>query len=211
MATGADVVADVRVIFGDTLSTKILDADYVRWINDAQLEIYRHTEFDVQTMPVFSSTVGVDTYPLPVDFLKFNSVTWSGKLLILTTEAQIDLMNPNRKMNPPALGRPSWYYRENEMIIFYPPPMDVQPILIQYVPRPVMLGAITDDLSVPDEMVNDIKQFLLSRSYEVDDNTSAADSRMQNFKNMMFESRDQWKFPSDKSYPSVREIEDHYY
>ena len=209
MTTGQDLVDDVRAIFGDTFSVQVLDPDFIRWINDGLLEVARTVEYGATTSAPIPAVVGQMTYPLAPDFLKPSEVMFGGMLLIQSTKQKVDTWNRLRYNTPVSTGNPYWFYIEGQNISFYPIPMDgTVSFTYSYVPRPPTVTDLTTPLTYPPEILNDVKQFLLARCYEVDDNPNEADTREKKFRDQMFFSRDESKFPSDNSYPSIRELPD---
>lgn len=217
MTTGQDIADDVRVIFGDTLSVQITDPDIVRWINDAQLKMARTME-SITTVTSTTLVAQNEFIPLPSGFLRLWTASVgdaAGSLnnsleLFISTLADVNAKDPYR-YNISNFGRPTTIYRTVSGFGFYPIPDIAYGIQTQYSARPTPLGTLADSFDAntfPDEFLPDIKQFVLARCYEADDQGGMADSREKKFMDQILVSRDEAKDPDANSYPLVRDVDE---
>lgn len=63
----SDIVTRVRRTFGDEAAVQVQDADIIRWINDAQIEIVRKNDAALQKSGFVDLVNGQATYTLPTD------------------------------------------------------------------------------------------------------------------------------------------------
>jgi hypothetical protein len=217
MTTGQEIADDVRTIFGDTLSVQITDPDLLRWINDAQLKMARTMENT--TVVSTTAVIGNNEFlPLPAGFLKL----WNASIgdaaaslnnlleLFITNLADVNAKDPYR-YNSSNFGRPTSIYRTPTSFGFYPIPDLGYGLKLQYSKRPTVLTALADTIDATvfsDEFLPDLKQFVLARCYEADDQSAMADSREKKFMDQVLISRDDSKIADANTYPMVRDEDD---
>lgn len=72
----SDVITRVRRTFGDEAAVQVQDADVIRWINDAQVEIVKKNDAALQKTATVDLVAGTSTYALPTDLLILRSLRY---------------------------------------------------------------------------------------------------------------------------------------
>jgi hypothetical protein len=71
-----DIVTRVRRTFGDEAAVQVLDADVLRWINDAQVEIIKYNDAALQKTAFVNLVSGQSTYTMPTDLMILRSLRY---------------------------------------------------------------------------------------------------------------------------------------
>lgn len=202
-----EIIDDVLTLFGDRSGAQVNTEDCIRWINDAQLEIVRQTECNLQ-IEYYTTIPGTNVYATPDDFLKFNRVVYDGIPLLHTTQRDMDMQNEGRE-NSSASGTPTRFYRSRLAIVLWPSPSEIKGFTIEYLARPELIRSPDQSLTIPEEYQKDIKSLLLARAYETDDNMDAAQAKEKKFEDRIVQNRDDEKNPHMDSYPAIRDVSDY--
>jgi len=171
--TVGDVYNVVKRIFGDESGVQLTNADIVRWINEAQVDISKQNQV-LQTTATVPITSGTATYALTSVAPKIDSIASLlldgrrvGNIPISQAEESISLADPLGT----ETGSPQFWYAWGGDITFCPVPNKDYTMLIRYIAQPADVTATTTDvLSLPDETFTDIVNFVLMKAYEMDEN-----------------------------------------
>lgn len=180
--TVTDLKKYVQRMFGDESSVQVTDEDIVRWANLGQQEIFRQNE-PLKSTGTADLVAGQSTYAFPDNILQVQGIRINGMPLQFVSfqEAQ-DRIVVNDPTNSQT-GTPQFWYEYGGNFFLYPVPSagQVAGIQIFYIPTPVLLTAITDNLTVPDTYFGRLCEFVMSQAYEMDENFEAASVKVQQF------------------------------
>lgn len=204
MANLAEIQTAVQRQFGDDTEAQITLDDITRWVNEAMLVIARRTDVLLGTFST-NSSIGTSVYPLPVDFLRIDRVTFNGMVLKKTTPQDLDVQNPTRTAQPVMTGNSYQYYVRQKAVVLYPAPDRVAPIDVVYARRPATTSYLNDTIDLPVELHDDLVRFCLARAYELDGAHNDAQSVMGGFDQNLGWAIDETSNPYTDSYPMIRE------
>jgi len=173
--TVQNVVDYVTRQFGDESGAQITQADIIRWINAAQLDLAYKTEYS-QGVATTSSVVGQTQYQMPgTNILKIKAVLYDSVPLDFRsfTDVQENILS---KIQPPntATGTPTLWYEWDDSIYLFPIPESVETIQLYYIATPATVSSTTDTLSIPDNYYQALLQWIMSQAYELDDDMQSA-------------------------------------
>lgn len=181
--TVLDVVTNVQRQFGDESGVQIVNADIIRWINQAQMEICNKTPI-LEATAVTPSIIGTQTYAVPPLMIELNSVMFDGNILearnfeTIRTELGIDNATP---------GVPCYWYTWANMIYLWPIPDSVKDISINYSKAPTNVTGLGDLLGVPDRYYDRVCEYVKAAAYELDEDWAAHGLMKQTFENKLTE------------------------
>jgi hypothetical protein len=190
--------------FGDDSGSQILDADFYRWVNEGQLEIYRRTESSIQAPPALNSVVGQSEYTLPTGFLKAISVAFNGRILAKTSRKLLDLKYPQRSAQPNSTPQ-FWAVDTGELLLF-PPPDTVAAITLEWHGRPTPVDALADTLEVSDTYFTTLCRFCLAMAFQLDGDLGSYNTLMGEVNARLGLDYHDAKDPYDDYYPFVTYI-----
>jgi hypothetical protein len=72
----SDVITRVRRTFGDEAAVQVTDADVIRWINDAQIEIVKNNDSALQKTSLLNLVADQSVYTMPTDMLILRSLRY---------------------------------------------------------------------------------------------------------------------------------------
>jgi hypothetical protein len=202
-----DILKDVQAIFGDKNEVQIEIQDLLRWVNDGQLQVAKDTGC-IQRTQTISVLAGDFDHPLNQDFLKYVRVTWDGLPMLRSTSAELDEVFGDTSTVPILNGIPTRFYHRNKTLFLYPSPERDGTLEILYTARPVDVVSTSQPLEIPGEMHPLLKNYLLSRAYELDENFAQASAKEAKFEKQVNEAKANEKNPHEDSYAAVRTLED---
>ncbi len=171
--TVGDVYNVVKRIFGDESGVQLTNADIVRWVNEAQVDISKQNQV-LQTTATVAVTANTATYALTSVTPKIDTIASIllngrrvGNIPISQAEESISLADPLGTQT----GSPQFWYAWGGDVTFWPKPNQDYTMTLRYVAQPANVTVTTTDvLSLPDETFNDIVNFVLMKAYEMDEN-----------------------------------------
>jgi hypothetical protein len=171
--TVGNVYDAVKRIFGDESGVQLTNADIVRWINEAQVDVSKQNQI-LQTTATIAVVANTATYSLTSVSPAIDSVASLlldgrrvGNIPISQAEESISLADPEGT----ETGAPQFWYAWGGDITFWPKPNKNYTMLIRYIAQPANVTTTTTDvLSLPDETFTDIVNFVLMKAYEMDEN-----------------------------------------
>jgi hypothetical protein len=180
--TVADIAADIKRTFGDESGVQVTDADILRWVNSAQVEIVSKNQILVAdaTTPSIANIYDYDVSSLNIQTI--HSIHYNGSRLegisFVDFESNILSGDPNRT----STGVPSLWAKWGNTITLYPTPSsDGDAIKIYYFGLPATVSALSETLSLPDNYYERILEYVLSKAYEMDENFAASDNKLNRF------------------------------
>jgi phage terminase large subunit-like protein len=171
--TVRNVYDAVKRIFGDESGVQLTNADIVRWINEAQVDVSKQNQI-LQTTATIAVVANTATYSLTSVSPAIDSVASLlldgrrvGNIPISQAEESISLSDPEGT----ETGAPQFWYAWGGDVTFWPKPNKNHTMLIRYIAQPANVTTTTTDvLSLPDETFTDIVNFVLMKAYEMDEN-----------------------------------------
>jgi phage terminase large subunit-like protein len=171
--TVGNVYDAVKRIFGDESGVQLTNADIVRWINEAQVDVSKQNQI-LQTTATIAVVANTATYSLTSVSPAIDSVASLlldgrrvGNIPISQAEESISLSDPEGT----ETGAPQFWYAWGGDVTFWPKPNKNHTMLIRYIAQPANVTTTTTDvLSLPDETFTDIVNFVLMKAYEMDEN-----------------------------------------
>jgi len=202
----SEVITYVQRLFGDENEIQIQVDDIITWADEGQKEIARQTEC-LQKEAVFDyNPVGFTGFQLPLDFISAKRVTYEGLPLRQTIITDLDNIGIEVD-NSDATGiSPTMYYFWGNKISIFPEPRlaSVQKFKLFYVALPPQLNQISDALTIPSNMHNDVRRFVLMRARELNEDSNEVSRIEQQLSARMADSKYEMWNPSSNTYPSVR-------
>lgn len=179
----SDVAIRCRRKFGDDYKTRVADADFYRWINDAQREIAVENKL-LQKNVTQALAAGTSKYPVPADILQLHSITRNGFLLQGYQLNEFQALNEDSDAQVTGEVTSFTVWAGNIWIWPYPPTGTVTPgnIVIYYTRTPVDVDALSDSLDLPLIYHNRVVEYCLAQMAEFDEDREGYALKMQEFK-----------------------------
>jgi hypothetical protein len=201
-----DVRARVQSDVGDTSGALITNEDIYRWINDAQREVTRRIECNMELASTPSSN-GRSSYDLPNNCFKPMSLSYNDVPLDRTTKQLADQYWPTR-VQAGQEGTPlAWYtYSNSQKIWLYPAPAaDGDTIKLWFLRSPIDVVDDDSPLDLPEDTHGDVVTFVKARAKEKDEEDQKAAALMAQFDVGMAQAKSDEDDFGD-SYPAIRAL-----
>lgn len=180
--TVQEVITFVKRQFGDESGVQLEDADIIRWINQAQIEIVGKNHI-IQASAMAPIVDGQAYYNMPDNVLRVESVWYNNAILQAKAFENVgDVLGDNMKQE----GEPELWYKWAGQIYIWPIPSTGQ-INIFYSALPKTVTALTDLLSLPDRYYDRICEYAMSKAYELDEDWQAHAVNKQAFEDKLLE------------------------
>lgn len=198
---------DVKRIFGDESGVQLIDADMIRWINAAQMEIVTQNKA-LKAKSTITTTAGLGEYQFPPDIriqqiesLHFDK-TPIANVPFLQAEQQIIMSDPQQTEE----GTPLLWYEWDGTITLWPRPDAASELALYYTAYPEdMTGDPDQLLGLPDKFYNAIRDYVLSKAYEMDEDMNASQLAEQRFRAAIDSQVEDERQSSHMSYPVIQE------
>lgn len=184
--TAQDVIDDVKRTFGDEANVQVSDNDIIRWINSAQREIITQNPI-LRAVATSDITGGVSEYALSeLNILSIQSIQYKGRKLQAMSFQEAEEYIMENDPDKVSTGFPIIWYEWAGTINLWPVPQDtiVGGLKVYYVKMPDNIGQ-EHDLQVPDLYYENIVQFVLSKAYELDEDTENSNFKIGQFNERM--------------------------
>lgn len=180
----SEIATRVRRQMGDDTSQIIQDADIIRWVNDAQLEICSSVDVLAQTSTAATIANNPD-YTMPIDTNRVYSVKWQGQRLRQVSLQQAEEMYPSKddSVNYPK-GSPSVFWTWGNVISLYPAPSTTgaSDLRIFYYRNPVVITATTQTPELPLDFHPRIVEYCIAQAADIDDDNTKYSVKINEFK-----------------------------
>lgn len=203
--TVQNVATDIRRTFGDEASVQVTDADIIRWTNSAQQEINLANKI-LRAAATADVAANDSTYTLdPLGIVSIVSIHYNGVKLTASTfqdaEEYIMASDPLKQNS----SDPTMWYEWAGIINLYPVPAADAPgsLTIYYIKEAPVLASLTDALVVPDTYYENVLQYVLSKAYEMDENSPEANYKLGQFASRLTELADQEYSNQSAYYPRI--------
>lgn len=181
----SDIITRVQRQFGDEAQSQITQADIIRWINDAMVEIAIQNDL-LQVKGSMDSVANQAAYTLPNGVAKLQSVKYLGLPLRYISPEQADEMLLGKDQTQAQgypVGTPIYYWIYANQINLMPMPDSavVAALTIYYTRQPTLIANVNDDPELPDQYDNRIVEYCLAQAYEMDENFFISMMKKQSF------------------------------
>jgi hypothetical protein len=196
----SEIATRVKRQFGDEAGAQITDADIIRWVNDAMMEITRTNNL-LQISATAATTAGVAEYDLPVEILSLRSIKYKGLKLNGLNMEDFDAMLADST----ARGEPQAYYVYARKVTLFPAPSanGTTDLKIFYNRKPTDVTVVGDTPEIPIQYHNRIVEYAIAQAAELDDNLQQYAMKMGQFKEGVDNLRDDNTAEENDFYPSI--------
>lgn len=204
--TYSQVTRAVRRIFGDEAGVQLDSEDILQWANDAQQEINTKNKI-FKAKATTPSVVGQATYTFPDESIQqVESILFDGSpvapIEMPTAEHEIEAMDPQAE----ATGCPLVWYEWAGEFTLYPVPDAVKTITLRYTRYPTPLtGEPTQLLDVPDKYYQAVVDYVLWKSYELDEDWNGAQLKEQQFRTALETQAEEERDVAHMTYPVIQD------
>lgn len=210
----ADVILEVKRVFGDESGVQITDSDIIRWINAAQLEIAMRNPEILPAVALTASVQDQADYPVQdavPNILTIQSIHFKNKPVkhLPFQEAENYLMNGDSVLPIEwASETPQFWYERAGVVTFYPAPTSTETDAIKFYfnKRPETVTS-TSLLSLSDHYYGGIVSYCLEQAYLLDENPQLAGVVSAKFDSTVTRMQERTQTQSDY-YPFITVIED---
>ena len=204
-----DVMNRVRRKFGDDSGVQITDADIIRWVNDAQVQIAISNEGLLETTATADVVQNQPDYDCPPNMSVLRSLAFKGYRVKYMSFAEfneyIDGFKADPGISPYGPGIPEIFMVWNNKITLFPKPdRDVAAgLTIYYVKQPDQVSLPADELSVPIQYHLAVVDYCLQQAYELDEDLEKSNYSKGKFDEAMMKLNDRNKWTSQEYYPRI--------
>jgi hypothetical protein len=206
----SEIQTYIKRQFGDESGVQVTDADILRWINSAQKQIILQNESLMEKTSTTSTVVAQQSYDLPVDLLKLNSISYKSSTSVPYYRIKgYSLAEFNEKIDgwdgTAETGNPICYTISENKIIVYPVPSTAvtNGLKIYYNRKPVLVTSVIDVPELPELYHDTIVKWCLQQAFEMDEDWDAVGNKAQEFDTelKLLRGKDDWKV--QEKYPIV--------
>lgn len=189
----SDIITRVRRTFGDEAAVQIQDADIIRWINDAQIEIIKNNEGALQKTGFVDLVANQSTYTMPADLMVIRSLRYkysdmqSFVLLKYKSLQQFDEAIDGWDGTYWSAGHPAFYNVFEGKATLFPTPdqSNVSGLKVLYNQRPTDVALSGDSLSLPLIYHSTVVRYCMWQASLLDEDLDPATLWQQYFQNDM--------------------------
>lgn len=183
--TGNDVATRVRASFGDVSGAQLGDGNILIWINDGQREIVNSNPI-LRASKITNLVKDQADYSFPSDKVQVIEAVYVDGFPIDNATPQ-EAREFIQKADPAALAtaeRPQIWYERAGIITFYPKPnKDItNGLKLEYIKSPTMLSSLASPIGIPDRYLNELVNYVIGQSLEMDENYDAAQYKQRQFR-----------------------------
>jgi hypothetical protein len=182
--TVQEVIEAVTRQVGDEAEIQFQQADIIRWVNQAQLEITIKNNTINEVSAVTNIIAGQDKYPILsdaafADLNKINTILFDGRpLKNLNFQEAMEYIIGNSSDGTPSI----WYVKTGVLSLWPKPDVAITGgLTIYYNKKPAKVTSAGDTLGVPDSFFNAVIQYVTGQAQEMDENWQAAAVKQQQF------------------------------
>jgi len=178
----SDVITRVRRTFGDEAAVQVQDADIIRWVNDAQVEIIKYNEEALQKTDLLNLVVGQSSYALPADLMILRSLRYKfSDMLSFQTLKYMSIQQFDETIDgwdgaAYGNGNPQYFTKYEGNVILFPTPDQAvtDGLKVTYNQRPVDVVTTSDALSLPLIYHNTINKYCMWQASLLDEDHEPA-------------------------------------
>lgn len=204
-----DVLTRVQRTFGDEASVQVTEADVIRWINDAQLQIVVRNDGLLEATATTDTFTGQAEYNPPTDILRLRSLAYKGFRVKSMSFAEfneyIDGFDATPGVSPYGPGIPEVFMVWNNVITLFPAPNEdvTAGLKIYYTMTPVSVGNLADALTVPLEYHVSVVDYCMEQAYALDEDFQKAAYSKGRFDSTVQELSEENKWTAQEYYPRI--------
>lgn len=166
--TVQDMVTDIERSFGDESNVQLKVNDIIRWINSGQIEIINKNPI-LKSISITHGIKDQSTYDIPADCIQMEMVQVNNVMLRACSWEEVRELT----LAGPQSSQPQvWSIYANKLFLFPSPEVD-EDITIYYAKRPSDVATVGNILSIPDRYYDRLKEYIMSRAYEMDEDWTA--------------------------------------
>jgi hypothetical protein len=177
-----DVVTRVRRVFGDDAAVQVTDADIIRWINDAQIEIVKYNDAALQKTSFIDITAGQAQYTLPIDLLILRSLRYQyGGMLSFSSIRYKNMQEFDDSIDgwdgaAYSQGKPIFFTMYEGKAILFPVPdgSAINGIKVLYNQKPTDVTLLADSMALPLIYHNTVFKYCMWQASLLDDASEPA-------------------------------------
>lgn len=199
----SDIVTRVTRSFGDEAKVQITDADIVRWINDAMLDIAMNNNlFRVTSNTTIAG--GQYTLTLPQNLFTLHTIKFNGLSLRMLSQQEADsyIINNDDSSQTPT-GVPTHYWQWGNTMHLYPYPSANGTVTVYYTRKPNDVSGLLDIPEVPIQYHPRIVEYCMTQAYELDDNLYGYQVKMAEFRDKTQQMKDNQEWENRDYYPMI--------
>lgn len=198
---------DVKRLFGDESGVQLDDADIRRWANEAQMEIV-NVNGALQAVSSIQSVAGQSTYTFPdVQIQQIASMHYDNRLLPNTPFAEAERLIISQDPNETQSGTPELWFEWAGTFRLWPTPDEPKKIEIYFTGYPEDLtGDPVQLLSVPDKFYPAVRDYVMSKAYEMDEEPQFSQMAEERFRLALQGQTDAERNAQGMAYPVIQEV-----
>jgi hypothetical protein len=204
----SEIATRVKKQYGDEAGLIITDADIIRWVNDAQLEIASRVDV-LQGSATASALASVADYTFPVTYLRIHSIKWRGKRLRELNLQQAEELIPEKdNTSTYPVGEPQYYWVWGNVFTLYPMPQltEAAALRVFYIRTPVAVTAVGDTPELPVKYHPRIVEYCMAQAAELDENDQRYNNKISQFTQGI--QNEQGRDRTTQYYPFITDIGD---
>lgn len=206
--TRDELVATVQSLVGDTAGAEFDTTTITRFLNLAQQDIARQTEFllkkIVSTTITATTSVLPQSYALPTDFLQISRVLWDTQPLYPIDSDEV------KKFTDVAAGTPFAYYLWGGAYIrFYPESTAVTGLnlVLEYVCKPAAFTSGTTQSGFPDHFDQVLIDFAVSRVKFIQEDNDGYSTMKQSYSTGLAEAKSERNLREWEEFGQIRDCD----
>lgn len=197
----SEIAVRVKRQFGDEAGAQISDADIIRWINDAQVDIAINNNL-LQVTATTANTVGQQKFTLPTDLLTLRSVRYKNKKLIgySMEEAESLISADSTERGVPIMY---WMYA-NQLYLWPTPEVEgTDDLSLYYTRQPITIAVASETPELPTQYHPRLVEYCIAQAAELDDNLQHFQLKMSQFSQGVDKLKENVDWEQRDAYPSI--------
>jgi hypothetical protein len=178
----SDIITRVRRTFGDEAAVQVVDADIIRWVNDAQVEVVKHNEGALQKSAFVNLVANQSSYTMPTDLLilrnlryKFTDMQSYSRLRYKSMQ-EFDELIDGWDGTLYGTGNPQYFTMDEGLVVVFPTPNQASTngLKILYNQKPTDVVDGTSSLALPLIYHNTIVKYCMWQASLLDEDHEPA-------------------------------------
>ncbi len=211
----SDIITRVRRTFGDEAAVQVQDADIIRWVNDAQVEIVKRNESALQETAFVNLVANQASYDLPTDLLLLRSLRFKYSSMLSFSRIsyynmqQFDEIVDGWDGTSYGSGSPLYYtVYENQAILFPTPSQaSINGLKVLYNKKPVDVALTSDTPSLPLIYHNSIVSYCMWQASLLDEDHDPAIMYQTTFQDDIHQLKNRETSENIEKYPVITVLE----
>lgn len=207
----SDIITRVRRTFGDEAAVQVQDADVIRWINDAQLEIVKHNDAALQKTSFINLVANQSSYTLPTDLFLIRTLRYrfsdmlSFSNLVYRNMQEFDESIDGWDGSAYNNGNPIYYTMYEGKALLFPTPNQsvTNGLKVLYNQKPTDVVNTGDSLSLPIIYHNTVVKYCMWQASLLDEDHEPAQMYGATFQQDMNKLQGREVNEATATYPSI--------